>query len=274
MSVAVPEFQFLQTLLRHRSAIVLGDDKHYLVEARLSPIARSLGMDTATDVVRHLRDSRDTHLEERVVEAMTTNETSWFRDVAPFEAIRTAVLPEIIERNARSRRLAVWSAASSTGQELYSVALMIETHFPEVWSWQVDLVGTDLNTAVLEKARSGAFSGLEINRGMPAAMIAKHFSRDGANFVISEAMRSRVRFEKLNLAGRWPTMPRFDLILLRNVLIYFDVDDKRRILESALAQLSPGGYLLLGAAESTFGVLQGTPSVSINGTTFYRTEVA
>jgi len=274
VSVDVLDFQFLQSFLRQRCAIVLGDDKHYLVEARLSPIARDLGLDTAGEVVRTLRARKDVGLEDRVVEAMTTNETSWFRDLQPFEAIRAEVIPEILDRNRPARHLAVWSAAASTGQELYSLALMLDQHFPELAGWRVELVGTDLNSAVLEKARAGRFSGLEINRGLPAALIARYFTREGAHFVVSPEIRSRVRFEKMNLAGPWVGLPKFDLVLLRNVLIYFDAEDKRRILEKALAQLNPGGYLLLGAAESPYGLLRGVTSVSILGTTFYRTEVA
>ncbi len=272
MTVAVPEFQFLQELLHKQSAIVLSDDKHYLVEARLAPIARDLGLESAEDVVREVRRTGNRALQDRLVEAMTTNETSWFRDVHPFNALRDAVLPELIEKNRSARSLAIWSAASSTGQELYSVALLLDAHFPEVEFWKLDLVGTDLNRAVVERAAAGSFSGLEINRGLPATMIARYFTRDGANFVIHDKMRSRVRFQTLNLAGLWAGLPRFDLILLRNVLIYFDLATKRQILEAASRQLAPEGYLSLGGAESPIGIVDRFEAVRVGGATFYRPE--
>jgi chemotaxis protein methyltransferase CheR len=272
MTVAVPEFQFLQELLHKRSAIVLSDDKHYLVEARLAPIARDLGLESAEEVVRELRRTGDRVLQDRLVEAMTTNETSWFRDIHPFNALRDTILPELIERNRASRSLAVWSAASSTGQELYSIALLLDAHFPEVEYWRLELIGTDLNATIVERAKAGSFSGLEINRGLPATMIARYFLRDGANFVIHEKVRNRVRFQQLNLAGAWTGLPRFDLILLRNVLIYFDVRTKRQILESAIHQLTPGGYIALGGAESPTGIVDGLKSVMVGGATFYRPE--
>jgi chemotaxis protein methyltransferase CheR len=270
MTVAVPEFQFLQELLHKRSAIVLSDDKHYLVEARLAPIARDLGLGSAEDVVRELRRTGDRVLQDRLVEAMTTNETSWFRDVHPFNALRDTILPELIERNRPARNLAIWSAASSTGQELYSIGLLLDSHFPEVEFWRLELIGTDLNATVVERAKAGSFSGLEINRGLPAAMIARYFVRDGANFVIHEKIRNKVRFEQLNLAGAWAGLPQFDLILLRNVLIYFDSDTKRRILEAAGRQLAPGGYLALGGAESPTGIVDGFQTLMVGGAAFYQ----
>jgi chemotaxis protein methyltransferase CheR len=272
VSVAVPEFEYLQDVLHKHSAIVLSEDKHYLVEARLAPIARDLGLDSVEDVVRTMQKGTERGLQERVVEAMTTNETSWFRDIHPFNALRDVVLPELIERNRNARTLSVWSAASSTGQELYSVALLLDDHFPEVEYWNLELLGTDLNNSVVERARTGSFSGLEINRGLPAALIARYFVRDGANFVIHDKLRNKVRFQKLNLAASWFGLPVFDLILLRNVLIYFDPQTKKRILEGAARQLRPGGYLAMGGAESPLGITDCFETVAIGGATFYRTE--
>jgi len=272
MTVAIPEFEYLQDVLHKHSAIVLSEDKHYLVEARLAPIARDLGFDTVEEVVREMKRGTDRALQERVVEAMTTNETSWFRDIHPFNALRDTIFPEIIERNKSNRTLSVWSAASSTGQELYSIALLLDSHFPEVEYWNLELLGTDLNNTVLERARAGSFSGLEINRGLPATMIARYFARDGANFVIHEKLRSKVTFRKLNLAAPWVGLPVFDIIFLRNVLIYFDPQTKKQILESAARQLRPGGYLAMGGAESPLGITDCFETVAIGGATFYRTE--
>jgi len=272
MSVALPEFEYLQDLLHRHSAIVLSEDKHYLVEARLAPIARDLGLATVEEVVREVQKGADRGLQERVVEAMTTNETSWFRDIRPFDALRDVIFPEIIERNRATRTLSIWSAACSTGQELYSIALLLDEHFPEVEHWHLELLGTDLNNTVVERARAGSFSGLEINRGLPAKMIALHFRRDGANFVISDRVRAQVRFERRNLAEPWTGLSRFDLILLRNVLIYFDQPTKKRILEAAGRQLADGGHLALGGAESPLGITDVFTPRIVGGATFYRTE--
>jgi len=272
MTVAVQEFEFLKELLHERSAIVLSDDKHYLVEARLAPIARDLGLESAEAVVRELRRTGNRDLRDRLVEAMTTNETSWFRDMHPFNALRDVIFPELIERNRPSRNLAIWSAACSTGQELYSIALLLDVHFPELEDWRVTLVGTDLNAAVVKRAASGSYSGLEINRGLPAALIARYFTRDGANFTVDERIRSRTRFQQFNLAGPWTSLPRFDLILLRNVLIYFDLGTRRTILEAAMRQLIPGSYLSLGGAESPNGIVDGLETVMAGGATFFRPE--
>ncbi|MDA8291763.1 MAG: protein-glutamate O-methyltransferase CheR [Actinomycetota bacterium] len=272
MTTATTEdFRFLQGFLHDRSAIVLGEDKQYLVESRLLPVLQRHGAESIADLVRALRRG-DAAVETSVVDAMTTNETSWFRDAAPFEALRTYVIPELVASNVTRRRLAVWSAACSTGQELYSVAMLLDSEFSDVASWHLDLHGTDLSTAVVERARAGVFSPLEINRGLPAAHLVRYFNREGARFVISDSLRSRARFQTFNLARPWPQVQDYDIILLRNVLIYFDVDTKRHVLESARAHLRPGGFLLLGTAETPRGLVTGLRPVSVGATTVFRRE--
>lgn len=272
MIATATEFEFLRDLVFDRASIVLTEDKEYLFEARLKPVARSLGFGAVTDMIRTLQRSPDPDVETRVIDAMTTNETSWFRDVRPFEALRQVVFPDSVARNAERRRLSVWSAASSSGQELYSIAMMLCDEFPEVAGWNVDLLGTDLCTEMVARAREGRFSGLEVNRGLPAAKLVRHFARDGAHYRICDELRRRVRFETFNLAKPWPPMPCFDVILLRNVLIYFDVPTKRSVLESARRQLAHGGYLVLGGAESTHGLVDGLVPVNVAGTTIYKAE--
>lgn len=268
------DFEFLQTFLLERSAIVLADDKHYLVASRLGPVARQLGIETVAGVVHQLRRSRDENVETKVIEAMTTNETLWFRDVKPFNALRHHVIPEIIERNGTAKRLSLWSAASSTGQELYSVAMMLASEFPSIGSWPISLIGTDINSSVIERARNGRFTSLEINRGLPAEMVARYFIRDGAQYAIAESIRSMVSFSTMNLASDWPLLPKFDIILLRNVLIYFDNEMKKRIIEKAVEQLTPHGYLFLGSAETVFGIATELLPRTIEGTTIYQKGVA
>lgn len=266
------EFAYLRQLVFDRSAIVLTEDKEYLLEARLKPVARALGFDGVAAVLRSLRQTADPVVESRVIDAMTTNETSWFRDVRPFEALRQVALPDRVARNAARRQLSVWSAASSSGQELYSLAMLLDAEFPQVGSWEVDLMGTDLSTEMVDRAREGRYSGLEVNRGLPAAHLVRYFTRDGAHYRVSDEIRRRVRFERFNLVKPWPAMPQFDVILLRNVLIYFDAPTKRQVLASARRQLAAGGYLVLGSAESTHGLVDGFAPVNVGGTTIYKAE--
>ncbi len=269
VSIEAADFSFVRDLVFARSAIVLGDDKHYLIESRLAPLAREFGFGTLGGIIRELRTKADSPLAERVVEALTTNETSWFRDIRPFEALREVIVPALIRARSADRRLSIWSAACSTGQEIYTVAMILED-FPELASWRVDLLGTDLNTEVLERARSARFSALEVNRGLPAHYLARHFTPDGTQFQLVDAIRRRVRFEKLNLSAHWPALPPFDVILMRNVLIYFDTETKRRILEAAHRQLTNHGYLMLGAAESTLGIVSTFTPVQVGGTVVYQ----
>ena len=272
MSVDTADFTYISTLVGERSAIVLAPEKSYLVESRLTPLARDLGLPGIGGLVEQLRRTRDRTLENKVVEAMTTNETSWFRDVHPFEALKHVILPDVLARNAVTRSLRIWSAAASTGQELYSVSMLLDNDFPQLATWSVDLLGTDLSSEVIAKAREARYSGLEVNRGLPAHLLVKYMEREGRDFRVAPTLRERCRFEELNLIGRWPPRPLFDVVLLRNVLIYFDVDVKRRILEQVRGVLRPGGYLLLGAAETTLGVVDGYSPVSSAGSVVYRSK--
>jgi chemotaxis protein methyltransferase CheR len=273
MTVATEDFSFLADMLRSKSAISIGPDKEYLVESRLTPVARSLGLADVTTLIGELRRPfPDPELRKKVIEAMTTNETSFFRDVHPFESLRQDLIPKIIEKNSGVKRLRIWSAASSTGQELYSIAMMLDTHFPELANWDLTLMGTDLSTEVLTKARSGRFSALEVNRGLPAPMLVRYFTREGAEYVIDERLRSRLKFENMNLADPWPPMPIFDIVMCRNVLIYFELEVRRQILERIRRTLAPGGYLFLGSAETTVGLNEEFTPVRSGGTTVYRVE--
>ncbi len=252
-AIDVAEFRFISELVRDRSAIVLEPGKEYLAEARLMPLARREGLSRVGDLVTRLKREKDGPLHRRVVEAMTTNETSFFRDQAPFAALREVVLPALIEKRRQRRRLRIWSAAASTGQEAYSIAMVLAESFArELAGWDVRIIGTDLNAEVLERAREGSYSQLEVNRGLPAAMLVKYFERAGMSWRIGSALRERVEFRELNLAERWPaSLELFDVIFMRNVLIYFDIPTKRTILGQVRRTLAPDGVLFLGAAETT-----------------------
>jgi len=265
-------FTFFQTFVLQRSAIVVSDEKRYLVETRLCPVARQAGLSGLDELVQRLRRGRDNDLEAAVVDAMTTNETSWFRDDAPFVALIERVLPDRIAANATRRSMSIWSAACSTGQEPFSVAMLLDEHFPEVTSWKVDLLATDLSASALERARRGRFSALEVSRGLPESYRLAHLRAEGSEFVLDQAILSRVRFKQMNLAEPWPPMAAQDVILMRNVLIYFDAPTRQRVLTAARAQLRPGGYLVLGAAETARDLVQGLVPVRVAGTSVYRLE--
>lgn len=271
--VSTEDFTFVADFLRARSAISIGPGKEYLVESRLAPLARDIGLADLNALIGELRRPfPDPAIRDRVVEAMTTNETSFFRDQHPFDAMRTTLVPQVLERNAGVRRLNVWSAASSTGQELYSIAMLLDSNFPELQSWDVTLMGTDLSTDVLARAREGRFSALEVNRGLPAAMMVRYFERAGAEYVVDPALRRWCSFKQMNLAEPWPVLPIFDIVFCRNVLIYFEIPVRQQILEKIRRTLAPGGHLLLGAAETTLGVVEGYSPVRIGNTVAYRVE--
>ncbi|HET6574177.1 MAG TPA: protein-glutamate O-methyltransferase CheR [Fimbriiglobus sp.] len=248
------DFEFVCRLVRERSAIVLEPGKEYLVEGRLTPVARQLGLGSVSGLVGRLREAPENGLAALVVEAMVTTETSFFRDHHPFEALRTAVLPDLIRLRAGERRLDVWCAACSTGQEPYSFALLLREHFPNLAGWQVSVLATDLSGAALGRAREGRYTQMEVNRGLPAALLARYFRQHGSNWELSEDVRKMVEFRGLNLARAWPILPRMDLIFLRNVMIYFDPETKKSILSRVARLLRPGGYLLLGGAETTLNL--------------------
>jgi chemotaxis protein methyltransferase CheR len=251
MSLAPDTFAFVADLVRRRSAIQLEAGKEYLVESRLLPLARERG---CAGVDAFVREVRTTNLEAdlvRVVEALATHETSWFRDQTPFEALRTQVLPDVLHRRGPAARVRVWSAACSSGQEPYSVAMIAAETLPPGAS--VEILATDLSAQILEHARAGTYSQLEVNRGLPAPMIVRHMVRAGAQWQVAPALRRAVTFRQHNLLDPAPPGP-FDLVLLRNVLIYFDLPTKQAILRRVRQVMAPGGVLVLGAAETTIGV--------------------
>lgn len=248
------DFDVVRKLLLEHSAIVLEEGKQYLVETRLAPLVRQLKLRSIGELIAQLRNQSANGLCRQVVEAMVTTETSFFRDHHPFEALRKAVIPDLIDRRREERRLHIWCAASSSGQEPYSLALLFREYFPELERWEISLLASDLSREVLRRAREGRFNQIEVNRGLPASLRVKYFEQHGTDWHLKPAIRGMVQFQEINLAQPWPVLPRMDLILIRNVMIYFEVETKKRILGRAARLLRPDSYLLLGGAETTFNL--------------------
>lgn len=261
---------FVCTLVRERSAIELDASKTYLIDARLSPLAKKLGFESADEFIQTVRTKRQVTLESNLVEALTTNETSFFRDMHPFEALRSHVIPEMIKSRSADRKLNVWSAACSTGQELYSIAMILRDEFPELKNWNVELLGTDISDQVLEKARSGQYLQIEVNRGLSASLLVKHFEKAGLNWRLRDEIRNLAKFQKLNFIERWPQIPSMDVIFLRNVLIYFSPENKRQILQKVRQVMAPDAVLFLGAAETTMNLDSNFERVQEGKSVYYR----
>jgi chemotaxis protein methyltransferase CheR len=268
--LAEQDFRYIQDLVRERAAIVLEPGKEYLAVTRLDPLVRRAGLGSLAELVAALREEQTSALHEEVVDALTTNETTWFRDVAPFESLRTHVLPDLIERKRLSRTLFIWSAGCSSGQEPYSLAMLIREDFPELDDWQISIVGTDVSAAMLERARAGLYGQIEVNRGLPAHLLIKYFHRAGVRWELDTRIRSMVRFQRQSLVGPWTNLPVMDLVLMRNVMIYFDTPTKRQVLGRVRDVLAPHGYLLLGSAETTLHIDDAFQRLAVGPTGWYR----
>jgi len=257
MSLDPADLQYVREFVRQNSGIVLESDKDYLVQSRLHPLVRAHRLQSLEQLVAELRRSPQGPLRSQVVEAMTTNETSFFRDQRPFDVLRAEIFPQLIERRAQYRSLRIWSAACSSGQEPYSVALLIAEHFPELADWRVEILGTDIAARMVSRAASGTFSQMEVNRGLPAPLLVKHFEQTENDWRLKPAMRGKVTYQTHNLIHDQSPPGSWDVILLRNVLIYIDNRLKRSILEKMRASLRPDGYLILGGAETTLNIHEG-----------------
>jgi chemotaxis protein methyltransferase CheR len=249
MGCSETDYAYLRQLVLAQSANLIDPSRNSLFEARLKPIVRSMGAGTLKDLVSLLRVDETPQLHRAVAEAMTINETSFFRDGRPFELLRETILPRLIERNRAERRLRIWSAASSTGQEAYSVAMTICEYFPELAGWDIRIVGTDISRQVVEYAQRGRYRRLEVNRGLPARMLVKYLARDEDEWEVTARVRAMCEFQCVNLCGPLVKLPMFDMVLLRNVLLHFAQEDRGGVLSGVHRQMVPGGYLLLGAAE-------------------------
>lgn len=272
MTITASDFRYISDLVRQHAAIVLEPGKEYLVESRLIPVARAEGLPDLAAVVTQLQRSRDPKLLTKIVEAMTTNETSWFRDKHPFDLFVGKVLPELTAARTAEKRLSVWCAAASSGQEPYSLAMLLQDWLTARPGWQARITATDISEDVLVKARAGRYSQLEVNRGMPAAMLVRHFDRVGTEWQVKEPLRRMVDYRQMNLAVPFPPVAQYDVVFCRNVLIYFDTMTKKAILERIRRVLKPDGYLFLGGAETTLNLDDAFTRVHVDGATCYQLQ--
>jgi chemotaxis protein methyltransferase CheR len=266
MAVSTADFLYVRRVLQEESALTLGDGKEYLVETRLAPLVERAGLGSIGDLVDRLRTGA-LDLRQHVVEALVTHETQFFRDLHPFDTLRTEIIPALRRANG-AHRLSMWSAAASGGQEAYSLALLMREHFPEVRD--VSILATDISRRVLAQAGTGRFSQLEVNRGLPAALLVKHFDRVGRDWQLRDEVRNMVTFRQLNLNGPLSAVPPMDIVFLRNVLIYFNTEAKVALLRRVGKILRPDGYLFLGGAETTYGLDDSYERVELGTSICYR----
>jgi chemotaxis protein methyltransferase CheR len=268
--ISAGDYAFLAQLLRDQCALVLEPGKEYLLRNRLAPIVQRHQLADLKQLVERLRGPNAAGLKREIVEAMVTTETSFFRDVRPFDMLRKTVIPELIERRRGERRLRIWCAASSSGQEPYSLAMLLREYFPELDSWNVTLLATDISEEMLKRCRAGRYSQLEVNRGLPTPLLLKWFRQESGQWEIDERLRLAVTFSPLNLAGPWPPMGIWDIVLIRNVMIYFEPDVKRSILSRIARMLAKDGYLILGGTETTLNLDDSYRAVEALKAGFYQ----
>ncbi|MDR3489152.1 MAG: protein-glutamate O-methyltransferase CheR [Bradyrhizobium sp.] len=247
------DYEFLRKFLKERSGLDLSADKQYLVESRLIPLARRAGLPGIAEIVQKMKGGSEALISD-VVEAMTTNETFFFRDKLPFDNLRETILPMMLQARASRRSLRIWCAASSTGQEPYSIAMCLKEISSALAGWRIEILATDLSQDVLEKSKAGIFSQFEVQRGLPIQMLVKHFTQVGELWQLNADIRAMVQHRQLNLLQDFSHLGTFDVIFCRNVLIYFDQDTKAGIFDRLVRVIEPDGVLTLGAAESVVGI--------------------
>ncbi len=272
-SISQLDFDYIRAMVRKESSIVLDDGKMYLVISRLSPLAREHSFPTVGAFISHLQSTAHGELHTLAVEAIVTTETSFFRDLHPFVELRDNILPELIKnKRDNSQSLCIWSAACSSGQEPHSIAMILRDRFPELVGWNLQLLASDISRRMIERAQDGVYTQIEVNRGLPAPYLVRFFNQNESHWQLKDELRGMFRFFRQNLADDWASVPPVDILMLRNVLIYFDVEMRRKVLRQVRRLLRPGGYLVLGSAETTLNLDQSFVRVRSGRTVFYQVE--
>jgi chemotaxis protein methyltransferase CheR len=248
------DYEFLRGYLKDRSGLVLSNDKQYLIDSRLMPVAREAGLESISELVAKLRTPLGRAVGEKVVEAMTTNESFFFRDKTPFDHLSNEMLPNLMDSRRSQRSIRIWCAAASTGQEPYSVAMIIKELGLKASAFRFEIIGTDISKEVLERAKAGSYSQFEVQRGLPIQLLLNYFTQKGDSWEIAPAIRQMVQYRHLNLFDNFSALGKFDVVFIRNVLIYFEQAAKVEILERVAKQMNPDAYMVLGAAETVVGL--------------------
>ncbi len=249
----VTDFELIAQLLKERSGLALNKEKAYLLESRLNPVARKWNFAGFDELAQAIRNNNDEALLVDVTEAMTTNESFFFRDQKPFDQFNSIVLPHLLEARAAKRSFRIWSAACSSGQEPYTLAMLLKEHADKLAGWKVEIVATDLSNEILDKAKEGLYSQFEVQRGLPISLLVKYFTQVGDRWKIDDSLRNMVKFQQCNLLENLSSLGRFDVVFCRNVLIYFDTSTKTSVLEGIAGMMAPDGFLYLGGAETVLG---------------------
>lgn len=271
MAITPQEFDYVRDLARRTAAIVIEPGKEYFIESRLAPLVALHGCKTLTELIAQLRANPSASpLHAKTIDALTTNETFFFRDIQPFEVLRKTIIPRLLEQRASQRKLSIWSAACSTGQEPYSLAMLLRENFPQLAQWTVSILATDLSPTVLKQAQAGSYNQFEVNRGLPPPLLAKYFTKQADRWIVNDDLKRGIEFRAMNLIEPWPIFPAFDIVLIRNVMIYFDVPTKQSILKRIRACLQPAGALFLGTAETTLNLDPAWAAISHGTTTVYQ----
>jgi chemotaxis protein methyltransferase CheR len=252
----VEDFDMFSNLLKQRSGLVLTKDKAYLLESRLMPVARKWNMKGLDELAVTVRMRKEEALLRDITEAMTTNESSFFRDQKPFDLFRNLVLPQLLESRSSRRQIRIWSAACSSGQEAYSLAMLLQDEAAKIAGWRIEIIGTDISAEMVERAKSGIYTQFEVQRGLPIQMLVKHFKQNGDKWQISPQIRQMASFREFNLLGDLMPLGQFDVVFCRNVLIYFDQPTKSRVLEQIARLMPADGLLYLGGAETVLGITE------------------
>jgi chemotaxis protein methyltransferase CheR len=252
----VEDFDMFCTLLRQRSGLVLTSDKAYLLESRLMPVARKWNLKGLEELAAAVRSKRDEAMLRDITEAMTTNESSFFRDQKPFDQFKAVVLPMLLANRQAKKTIRIWSAACSSGQEAYSLAILLNEEGAKLAGWKIEIVGTDLSGEMVQKARAGLYTQFEVQRGLPITLLVKYFKQTGDKWQINDDIRNKVQYREFNLLGDLSPLGQFDVVFCRNVLIYFDQPTKGKVLDAIAKQMPADGVLYLGGAETVLGITE------------------
>lgn len=264
-----PNFIFLQQFIKEQTAIVIDLGKEYLIEARLGPVAKELGFPSIDALLEEVRTKQNDKLKTRVIDAITTNETFFFRDVYPFDFLKNQAVLDVIEKKKSERKLNIWCAAASSGQEPYTIAMILNDYAAKLEGWTINFIASDLSETMLEKAKLGMYNQLEINRGLPMSYLVRYFEKSGSSWQIKQEIRNMIKFQKINLKHAWQ-LARMDIIFMRNVLIYFDLDTKKDIFKRLEFVLNPDGYLFLGGSETLLGISDNFERLKVEKTPCYQ----